>query len=259
MREIVRLALELAQAVETFTAHARAYCYLVTLSGHVCPQCGGGLAMLGESRCQCVGCAYTFDPTVAFQACPDCGGGLRLRICRYRCRRCGRDVRSRFVFDGHVLDPAYFRVKMAESRERRQQRRAGLQELAAANRSNVVPLPAIDLEALPGLAVALDGLLPAPDIAAWLPILSKGFDLPRYEAHLQAQLGAEAMRFDDLLPLDQNPRLDRIWRFVALIFMAHAGLLELEQQGVTILVIPRGNDNEGQGVSGEVEAVDGVA
>jgi len=63
---------------------------------------------------------------------------------------------------------------------------------------------------------------------------------------------------DDLPPLIENRRLDRIWRFIAIIFLAHAGLAEVWQDGKDIMVMQREIDREGQDVSGELEEADGV-
>jgi hypothetical protein len=244
-REIVRLAFALARAVEVLVEHTRRFCYEVMLSAHGCPKCGASLEMIGESRCRCRGCSHELDPTVEFQRCPACDGRLRLRICRYLCRTCGADVRSRFVFDGIVFDREYFRRKMAESRERRQQERVDRRERAAENRSLPVEPSPMDLTSVPGLLEALNELTSIPELAAWAPLI-QGFDLERYEAHLEAHMTGYERRFDDLPPLDENPRLDRIWRFIAVIFMAHAGRIRIRQQGPIILVVrSNGTDAEG--------------
>ncbi len=234
-REIIRLAFELARAVDALVEHTRAFCYEVMLSAHGCPKCDGPLRMIGESRCTCRECSYEFDPTVQFQRCPACEGRLRLRVCRHVCQKCGTDVPSHFVFDGVVFDREYFRRKMAESRERRREERAELQQQVAEKRSSPAEPSPVDLASVPGLLQALNDLTAIPELAAWAPLI-QGFDLPRYEAHLQAHIGAIEQRFDDLPSLDENPRLDRIWRFIAIIFMAHAGHIRVRQQGPTILV-----------------------
>lgn len=232
----MRRAFALAQAVDALLEHTRRFCYQVMLSAFECPKCGASLEMIGESRCRCHACSHDFDPTVQFQRCPACDGRLRLRICRYVCRACGADVPSRFVFDGVVFDRDYFRRKMAESRERKREDRAERRQQAVDNRSLPADPSPMDLSAVPGLLDALNELTSVPELAAWAPLL-KGFDLPRYEAHLEAHIGAHERRFDDLPALDDNPRLDRIWRFIAIIFMAHAGRIRIRQQGPTILVV----------------------
>ena len=67
--DIIKLAFDLATAVQAFIAHARRFCYEVMLSGFACERCGGALAMIAESRCRCSACGHVFDPTVAFQRC----------------------------------------------------------------------------------------------------------------------------------------------------------------------------------------------
>ncbi len=234
-REIVRLAFNLARAVEVLVERTRRFCYEVMLSAYSCPKCGASLEMIGESDCRCRGCLHEFDPTVQFQRCPACDGRVRLRIYRYVCCKCEADVPSRFVFDGVVFDREYFRRKMAESRERQRQERAERQEQAAENRSLPVEPAPMDLASVPGLLKTLNELTAVPELAAWAPLI-QGFDLERYETHLLDHIGPDERRFDDLPPLDENPRLDRIWRFITIIFMAHAGRIRIRQQGPTILV-----------------------
>jgi len=259
MRKIIRLAFELTQAVDALMARTRAFYYEVMLSGHSCPRCGGALRMLGEGRCRCVDCEHECDPTVTYQRCTVCEGHLRLRVCRYTCQRCGRDVHSRFLFDARVFDREYFRERMAESRERKRAEQESAPPVFVTPRSEELqPAPA-HLAAVPGLGEALDGLVNAPELMAWLPLMRDGFDLNRYQTHLQAHIGPFEGCFDDLPPLEENARMDRIWRFVALVFMAHAGDIDLWQEGRTIWVMQRGTDRERQGVPGETETLDGIA
>lgn len=239
--DIIALAFDLARAVEAFVQRARRFFYDVMLSGHVCPRCGGRPAMIAESRCRCTACGHTFNPTVAFQRCSACGSKPKLRMTRYECRACGRDVPSRFVFDGLVFDSEYFRQRMAESRQRKQQRREEVRAMLAETRSEVLEVPAGDLQSVPGLVEALDGLVGGPEASALLP-LAKGFDLKRYETHLQAHIGPIETCFDEIPPLEDDARRDRIWRFVAIVFMAHAGLIEVWQEGQEILVMQHGHD-----------------
>ena len=242
---IIELAFDLARTVEVFMAHARDYYYQVMLSGHACPRCTGLLSMIGESRCRCLSCGDTFDPTVALQRCSSCGGGVRLRVCRYQCRRCGVEVLSRFMFDAHPFDREYFRQRMAESRERNKRQQERTCAMAAETRSEVVAPPAANLESVPGLAEALDSLVAVPEMAAWLP-LATGFDLSRYQTHLEEHIGPIEVYFDDLPPLNDNARLDRVWRFIAIIFMAHAGLIEITRDASAIIVMrKRETDREG--------------
>ena len=251
------MAFELTRAVEALMKHTRRFYYEVMLWGHTCPQCGGRPVMLAEGQCRCTACGHAFDPTLAFQQCAACDGRPRLRRSRYQCSQCGAEVLSRFLFDGIVFDREYFRKRMAESRERKQQQREAASTVVAATRSEAVEPPMVDLESVPGLVKALDGLSVGPEIMAWLP-LCQGFDLERYERHLQAHIGAIELCFDDIPPLEEDARKDRIWRFVAIVFMAHEGAIDVWQEGETIMVMKREAHRERQGVLGTLEAADGV-
>ena len=247
--DIIGLAFKLAEAVSRLLAHARRFFYEVVLSSYACPRCGGKMAMLRDGRCRCMACGLDLDPTVAFQRCSACGGVPVLRISRYRCRACGADVQSRFLFDGLVFDAEYFRQKMAESRHRKCDKREQVRKMLAESRSGSVSPPPADLEAIPGLLDALNGLTVGVDVAAWLPPC-KGFDLNRYQRHVQGYLSEVELGFDDIPPLDQDARLDRIWRFIAIIFLAHAGQVIIEQEGQRILVRQNEANREGQGIPG---------
>ena len=243
--EMIALAFKLAEAIQVLMEHARRFYYEVMISGHTCPRCGGRPKMIGESRCRCEACGSIFDPTIAYQRCLACGGKPRLRICRYQCQSCGRDIPSRFLFDGRAFDPEYFREAMAKSREKKKETREKYRTLAVEYRSEPLEPPGVDLESIPGLAEALNGLSMAPEIAAFLP-LYKGFDLKRYEEHILANLKGYETAFDDIPPLEPDPRLDRIGRFVALIFLAHAGLIEIEQYH-NLIILTRKNETDLEG------------
>jgi hypothetical protein len=247
--DIIGLAFKLAEAVSQLVAHARRFFYEVVLSSHACPRCGGKLAMLREGRCRCTACGRELDPTLTFQKCSACGGSPAIRVRRYRCRACGADVQSRFLFDGLVFDAEYFRQKMAESRHRKCDKREQVRKMLAESRSGPISPPPVDLEAVPGLLDALNGLTIGVDIAAWQP-LCKGFDLNRYQRHVQAYLSNVELGFDEIPPLEQDIRLDRIWRFIAIIFLAHAGQVIIEQEGQRILVRQNEADRQGQGIPG---------
>lgn len=259
MRAIVRLAFELTEAVKAFVGHAREYYYEVMLSGSACPHCEGDLRMLRQSYCRCTSCETAFDPTVAFQRCQDCEGRVRLRVSRYHCVECGADVRSRFVFDACVYDAEYFRERMAQSRQRRLEQDAQAAEAVIEPRSAVLEPVSAGLDEVPGLIEALNGLVTDPMLAALVPLAGKDFDLKRYEAHVQAHLGDAETAFDDIPPLEGNRRQDRIWRFITIIFMAHAGAIELRQDGADITVIRCGTDRKRSNVLDELEIPDGIA
>jgi hypothetical protein len=255
--DIIGMAFSLAEAVSRFSEGAKQFYYDVMLSDHPCPDCGGSLSMVGEGRCECRSCGKKFDPTVEFQNCGQCSGQVVLRVRRYQCAQCGADVPSRFLFDGLVFDAEYFRQKMAEHRQKREEQREKVRLMLAECRSGVLALPGADLEDVPGLAEALNGLTAgaAPSLAAWLP---SEFDLARYESHIQAHIGAMAVGFDQIPPLGENRRLDRVRRFIAIIFLAHAGLVRIRQEGRTIWVMKNETDGEGQDIPGDAEEADRV-
>jgi len=255
--DIIGLAFRLAGKVKVFAGRARAFYYAVMLAGHECPRCKASLVMMAEGRCRCENCGHEFDPTVAFQRCSECGGKLELRVRRYRCIKCLKGTTSRFLFDGLVFDAAYFREKMAESRQRRREQRERVRKMLAESRSpHLYAMPA-DLAAIPGLVDALNGLVTeAAEAVPWQP--GTGFDLKRYQSHIEAHIRDFPICLDRMPCLIEEARRDLIWRFVAIIFMAHAGLVDVWQEGSTIWVMKHEANGEGQDVPGDLEAVDGI-
>jgi len=168
-------------------------------------------------------------------------------------------VRSRFVFDARVYDAEYFRERMAQTRQRRAQQLESVSEVTIHERSDALPPVTAELDRVPGLIEALNGLVADPLLATWLPLMAKGFDLERYIAHIQKCLHEDETDFEDIAPLESHERLDRIWRFVAVIFMAHDGAIELRQSGMNVTVIRIGLDRERQGVLAKPEISDGLA
>jgi len=256
--DIVTAARALAAAVARLVTRARAFFYEVVLAGHTCPRCAGRLQMRGEGRCACTACGQACDPTVAFQECSACGGRPRVRIRRYACARCGRAITSRFLFDGLVFDAAYFREKMAASRQRRQERRVQLQQFRSASHSGVLePLPVV-LDDVPDLIAVLNRLTAAGATRVSLPPREQ-FSLQRYETHVQAHLGTIAIRFDEIPPLSENTLYDRVWRFIALLFLAQAGVIRVWQEHETIWLMSYEADREGQAVPRDVADAAGIA
>ena len=255
--DIRSLALDVTKAVEVFVTKAKELFYSVMLLGHRCPKCHGSLAMVSEGRCQCASCGNRFDPTIAFQQCSACAGIPILRVRRYQCGDCGRDIQSKFLFDGLVFDPAYFRNRMAESRERRTQQRERIKKLLAECRSNELPLGACDLTASPGLVDALNSLTLELDAVPGIESRDE-FDLQRYEAHIVGHIQNFPVSLRDVPPLSEHARKDLIWRFITIIFLAHRGVIDVWQEGTNIMVIKHETDRERQDLRGDLEAVDGV-
>ena len=255
--DIIGLAFRLAGRVRAFAERAKRFYYAVMLVGHECPRCRARLEMKAEGQCKCTSCGNEFDPTVAFQRCSQCGGKLELRVRRYRCTECGEHAASRFLFDGLAFDAQYFREKMAESRQRKREQRDRVRQMLAESRSRDLDVPAADLPVIPGLAEALDGMVGGAIAAEeWRP--AQGFDLQRYQSHIEAHTRDFPLSLGEVSALAEDARKDLIWRFIAVIFMAHAGLLDVWQEGTTIWVMRHEAHGEGQGILGDTEAVDGV-
>ena len=255
--DIVESSFALVSAVSRFATRARMFFYEVVLSDHVCPTCGGPLSMQGEGRSQCHACRRVVDPTLKFQVCSRCGGRPQLRTRRYECSACGAEIVSRFLFDGLVFDTEYFRRKMAEHRQRKLERRERVRQMLAENRSGVLTPRAADLSASPGLADALNMLV---GMEATLPAYSprSEFDLGRYQTHIQAHIGPFAISMDEIPPLGGSARNDRVWRFVTIIFLAHAGIIEVWQEGQAVMLRQHEANREGPHVPGDSEETDGV-
>lgn len=255
--QIIERAFGLVQAVLAYVTRAREFFYAVVLSDRQCPHCGGSLAMEVEGRCRCRSCGSAFDATVAYQRCSACGGRPRLRVRRYTCGSCGTEVISRFLFDGLVFDTEYFRHRMAESRRRRQEVRERVRQMLAESRSGVAELPPADFDATPDLLEALNGLT-----AGGAPVMAYAprgrFDLNRYQRHIQAHIRPIPLSLEEIPPLGEDGKIDRIWRFIAIIFLAHAGIVDVWQDGRAVMVRKREADAEGHGVPGDVEEPDGV-
>ena len=233
---IITVAFDMYAAVEKFVAKAQRFYYLVMLFGCRCPKCNGPVSMVAEGCCRCNSCGYKFDPTVAFQRCSNCGGKPILQVRRYRCRKCGSDIISTFLFKGVVFDAGYFCRKMAESRQRKKQQRQRVQEMLAQCRSEPLTFEAPDLNSVPGLIDALNGLTAGIEVPVSAELKGK-FDLNRYQRHIKSYLDTEPTDLREIPPLIENLRLDLVWRFIAAIFLDHAGLINIYQQGRNILVM----------------------
>ena len=142
---------------------------------------------------------------------------------------------------------------MVEHRARRKQQRERVGKMLAETRSDHVDLPGVDLEAVPGLVEALDSLtVDMVSAVAWSP--SAEFDLERYQRHVRHHVESWDIDFDDIPDLIESRRLDRIWRFIAVIFLVHKGVIDVEQQASTLLLRKNEVNGEGQGILGDIES-----
>lgn len=253
--DIIKLACDMAAAVNEFVEKVRGFYYGVMLIGYRCPKCNGSLAMAAEGRCKCTSCQNELDPTVTFQRCRACGGRPILRVRRYQCRNCGDDITSKFLFDGAVFNTDYFRQKMSESRQRKKEQHERVRQMLAESRSTALALPPVDLNAVPGLLDALNSLTGGLD-PEFVSESHDQFDLKSYEKHVQGHIEDFPVNLSGIPPLSEDTRKDLIWRFIAVIFLAHNGVVDIWQDGRDIMVIKHEADTEGCGVPGEVEQAD---
>jgi len=247
----------MATAVQNFFGKAKRYYYMVMLLACRCPKCNSALTMEAEGMCKCNSCELEFDPTVEFQRCSKCGGKPVLRVRRYYCGSCNSEVRSKFLFDTLPFEREYFKAKMAESRQRKKEQTERVRKMLAESRSADLPLQIGDLNDMPGLVEALNGLTAGLDTGFTVQTHDE-FDLGRYERHIQAHIEDFPVNLLDIPPLSENGRKDVIWRFIAVIFLAHTGIIDIRQDGRDIMVIKHETDTEGQGVFGELEEADRV-
>jgi hypothetical protein len=217
---------------------ARQYYYEVLLSTYQCPRCGGHLVMASQSECSC-SCGNTFDPTLAFQRSHCCGARLVRKTFHYACSRCNKIVPSKFFFDEKLFDKAYFREMMQESRRRAKAKREEIKRILAESRSNALPLMENpDLDSIPGLIQDLNDFIHANplEIGPLAFDTPSAFDMDEYREHILSSLGWSKTLFSNIDPFTEDPRLDKVWRFITLIFMQNDGEIELTQQGNEILI-----------------------
>jgi hypothetical protein len=254
--DIRKLALDMTVAVQQLFAKARRFYYLVMLFGYRCPKCNGSLVMVLEGKCKCKLCNYEFDPTVEFQRCSNCGGKSVLRVRRYQCKDCGGNINSMFLFNGLVFNAEYFRQKMVESRRRKKEQKQRVQKMLSECRSEPLEHYTADIKSIPGLIEALNSLTAGLNVSVALEFKDK-FDLSRYQGHIKSHIGTEPVSLRQIPPLMENERLDLIWKFIAVIFLDHAGIISIYQQNDIIWVMKL-DDREGQNILGETEEVDGL-
>ncbi|MFH1615315.1 MAG: hypothetical protein ABIG61_09560 [Planctomycetota bacterium] len=252
---IIKLAFSMVARVQQLFGRVRSFYYSTILLDYRCGQCNGKLSMISESKCCCVKCELEFDPTVEFQRCSACGGIPVLRVRRYYCKDCGSEVTSKFVFETLPFEKEYFKQKMAESRRRKKEQFQQVREMLMQCRSQTISPDAADLNSIPGLLAALNGLTQGIDEQMLIELKSK-FDLDRYQEHIKAHIQDFPIDLREIPAIIENTRKDLIWRFVAVIFLEHEREVEIRQDGQTIWV-SKYADRQGQDIFGETQKTDG--
>ena len=157
-----------------------------------------------------------------------------------------------------MFDREYFRQRMAEARRRRrQERQRRVAEILASRSGEIVLDQPVLLDDVPGLTDTLDRFVGSPLSPELLRSFMRrsDFDLDRYQDHILRHLRSFVTCFDEIPPLRENGRRDRVFRFIALIFLIQAGTIEVWQEGDRIRMKKNEAYEQGQGVSGTVEGL----
>ncbi len=213
--------------------------------------------MTQEGRAGAAACAESSIPTVAFQRCSTCGGEPRLSVGAIRAADAARMLPRGSCSTAWSSMP---------STSGRRWPSTGSASASCGNGSGrcwprAGPRPWSPPAATWPLCRACwrrsTGLTQADEPAASCACRQR-FNLSRYQAHVQAHIRPIAISLEQIPPLSENRRLDRIWRFIAIIFLAHAGIVDVWQDGPNIMVMQRETDTERQGVPGDLEEADGI-
>ena len=115
-----------------------------------------------------------------------------------------------------------------------------MQRLLAASRSLDVAITEFPTNAdLDSLSQILDGFVGHEQMLDADAFLGRDyFQMEAYRSMVLASLQGRTVRFDTLPPVCPNQRLDRIRRFITLLFMEQAHEVWLEQREREILVMP---------------------
>ena len=94
------------------------------------------------------------------------------------------------------------------------------------------------LESVPGLVQDLNHLVGADELQTNDPgfKIDVGFEMEDYRSHILSALGCGSRMFSSINCVSQDPREDRIWRFVTLVFMQHEQEVELTQDDNDLLI-----------------------
>ena len=122
-------------------------------------------------------------------------------------------------------------------------------------RSEPLALETSDLNSVPGLIDALNALTQGIDETMLIELKSK-FDLDRYQEHIRQYIDDEPINLRDIPAIIENTRLDLIWSFVAVVFLEHQCLVDIEQDGENIWVMKH-DDRKGQRVFDDSAEADG--
>jgi len=227
----------LEQTIKIYKESAKDFYFKVLFGKYRCPRCGGELRIIGPSMTACK-CGLMIDPTIEFQKSNCCNKCLVKNICHYACSRCGKSIRSLFLFNERLFDRAYFREMVAKSR---QQKRYKEELRKAQNRfrsSELLLLNLPILDRIDSFEVDLNEFVSGPIKPSDSDVFDTGkdFDLFQYWRHIGLKIGFDEMFFSEIVPLFDDSRQDRARCFTALVFMEHERQVWMTEYGDDILV-----------------------
>ena len=235
--------------VQDYRTRVKAFYFEVLLFQYRCPKCGGSLHMADQSECSCV-CGHRFDPTLAFQVSPCCMKTLTRKTFHYACSGCHKIVPSRFIFDERLFDAEYFREMMQDSRRRAMVKKEEVRKLLAESRSGVLTLKDDpDFDAIPELFKDLDLFIQnnAYQLSSGAFDFKSGFDMTPYRTQALSLLSQSPIRFSSISPIPGDDRLDKVRRFITLIFMDNDREVNIQQHGNDLLIWRRQNEAHAEG------------
>ena len=205
--------------------------------------------MADQSECSCV-CGHRFDPTLAFQVSPCCMKTLTRKTFHYACSGCHKIVPSRFIFDERLFDAEYFREMMQDSRRRAMVKKEEVRKLLAESRSGELTLKDDpDFDAIPELFKDLDMFIQnnAYQLSDGAFDLKSGFDMTPYRNQTLSLLSQSPIRFSSITPIPGDDRLDKVRRFITLIFMDNDREVNIQQHGNDLLIWRRQDEAHAEG------------
>jgi hypothetical protein len=128
---------------------------------------------------------------------------------------------------------------MQESRKRAKSKKEEIKRLLAESRSGELSFMEYpDLSSVPGLINDLNAFVKGDpgQVCHFLMPPNNHFNMDDYRKHILSALGWDRLLFSSMNPLIEDMRLDKIYRFVTLIFMENDREIELTQHGQDLLV-----------------------
>ena len=128
---------------------------------------------------------------------------------------------------------------MQASRVKKKKKKEEIIKLLMEKRSGELPLlqePC--LESIPGLVWDLNCFIGVHEAQAEDTgfEVDSGFEIEDYRSHILSNLDCGSRMFSSINCISSDPREDRIWRFVTLIFMQHEQEVELTQHDNDLLI-----------------------